>query len=118
MGTDVSWMIELSVNSGSEEDLRALINDAVTATRNEPRTLAYEWSLSPDGSICHIYERYADSAAVMEHLAAFRAKFADRFMKLVKPVRITMYGSPSQELKDALAALNPLFMRPVAGFHR
>ena len=37
MGTEVSWMSELNVNPGSEEELRALINDAVTARRTNER---------------------------------------------------------------------------------
>lgn len=119
MATDVSWMLELNVKPGSEKDFRILVDEMVTATRtNESGTLNYEWSLSADGSVCHLYERYVDSAAVMTHLATFGAKFASRFLEVLKPVRFTAYGAPSQEVKDALAAFKPVYMKPVGGFSR
>ena len=115
----VSWMLELNVKPGSEKVLRALMNEMVTATRtNEAGTLNYEWSLSADGSVCHLYERYADSAATMTHLATFGAKFASRFLEVLKPVRLTVYGAPSPEVKGALAGFNPVYMEPASGFSR
>lgn len=119
MATEVSWILEVSVQPGRERDFRPLMNEMVASTRaHEPGTLNYEWSTSGDGSACHIYERYVDSAAVMTHLATFDEKFAGRFLDLFKPTRFVVYGSPSQEVKDALADFNPLYMQPAGGFSR
>ena len=119
MATDVSWMLELNVQRGREKDFTVLMNEMVTATRaNEAGTLNYEWSTSADGCVCHIFERYVDSAAVMTHLATFGEKFAGRFLEVLKPVRFVVYGSPSQDVKDALAGFNPVYMQPVGGFSR
>jgi quinol monooxygenase YgiN len=119
MATDVSWMLELNVQHGREEEFAALMEEMVSATQdNEAGTLDYQWSTSADGTACHIFERYGDSTAVLVHLATFGERFAGRFMEILAPVRFVVYGSPSQEVKDALAAFNPTFMEPAGGFSR
>jgi quinol monooxygenase YgiN len=70
MATEVSWMLELSLNPGHEAEFTALVTEIVAVTStNEAGALTYEWSLSADGATCHIFERYADSAAVLTHPA-------------------------------------------------
>ena len=72
MNSNVYWMLELDVQPGRENDLRVLMAEMVSATQaNESGALNYEWSTSADGKVCHIYQRYADSAAVMTHLGPF-----------------------------------------------
>jgi len=115
----VSWMLELEIQAGHEKDFRALMEEMVGATKTgEPGTQIYEWSTSSDGKVCHIFERYADSAAVMAHLANFGAKFAGRFLQVLKPTRFIVYGSPDTAAREALAGLDPLYMEPAAGFSR
>lgn len=119
MAAEVSWMLELELQPGREKDLTLLINEMVAATRtNEAGTLDYEWSLSADGSMCHIFERYVHSAAVMIHLGTFDKTYASRFLEILKPVRFVVYGSPSQQVKDALDGMNAVYMRPAGGFSR
>ena len=108
MAAEVSWVRELDVQPGREKDLPALVEDMVRATQtDEPGTLDYQWRTSADGRVCHIYEHYADSAAVLAHLANFGEKFAGRFLEILAPTRFVVYGSPSQEAKDALAGFQP-----------
>ena len=78
MDNAVSWVVELAVKPGKLESFRALMEEMVTSTREEQGALAYQWYVSDDGSTVHIYERYASSAAVMEHLGGFGSKFASR----------------------------------------
>jgi quinol monooxygenase YgiN len=119
MNSEVSWILELQVQDGRENDVRPLIADMVSATQaNEPGTLAYEWSTSADGKLCHLYERYVDSAAVMTHLGTFGERFADRFLTVFKPVRFVIYGSPSVAVKEAIAGFGPVYMQSAAGFSR
>ncbi len=119
MGDNVFWMLEVSVKPGQADVFKALMNEMVEATQaNEPDALNYEWCFSDDGAICHLYERYADSAATMTHLASFGANFADRFLAAVEPTRFTVYGNPSAEVREALGAFGPAYMTPAAGFAR
>lgn len=119
MNSHVYWMLELEVQAGRESDFRALMAEMVGATQaNEPGTLNYEWSTSADGRQCHVYERYADSAATLTHLRTFGAKFAGRFLQILKPVRLVVYGSPSAAVKEALTGFNPVYLQAVGGFSR
>ena len=119
MNNHVCWMLEMQVREGREDDFRALMAEMASATEaNEPGTLDYEWSLSADGRLCHLWERYADSAAALVHGAAFASRYAARFFDVLATTRLTLYGSPSDEVKAALAPFNPVLMQPAAGFSR
>jgi quinol monooxygenase YgiN len=119
MNTNVYWTLELGVQPGRQKDLQVLMAEMVGATRaNEPGTLNYEWSTSADGKLCTLFERYLDSDAAMIHIGTFGKKFAGRFFEILKPLRFTIYGTPSPAVKDALAASNPVYMQSVGGFSR
>ncbi|NNK97815.1 MAG: antibiotic biosynthesis monooxygenase [Xanthomonadales bacterium] len=119
MNKHVYWLLELDIQSGREEDFRTLMDEMVTATKeDEPGTLGYEWSTSEDGRKCHIFESYEDSAATLQHLANFGEKFAARFLEVLSPTSFVVYGAPSQEVRDALAAFGASYMQSVGGFTR
>ncbi len=119
INNNVSWILELDINDGKSDDFKALMAEMVTATKaNEPDALNYEWFISGDDKHCHIYERYSDSAATMTHLGNFGAKFAERFLGMVAPTRLTVYGDPSSEARVALAGLGAVHMELLGGFAR
>jgi len=119
MAMEVSWMLELNLKPGRENEFSALMNEMIASAREkEPGTLSYEWSISADASVCHIFERYTDSEAILIHLVTFGKEFAPRFLELLSPTRCVIYGSPSQEARNGLAVLNPVYMQPVGGFNR
>ena len=115
---DIYWVFELAINPGLFEDLKTLMADLIEATQNEIGTLNYEWTISDDHQVCHVYERYQDSGAAMTHLESFGKNFAVRLMEVVKPARLIVYGTPSAQLKDSLAGLDPVYMAPLGGFRR
>ena len=51
-------------------------------------------------------------------MQSFGPKFAERFFEILKPTRFVIYGAPSAEVKDAVAAFNPVYMTPLAGFRK
>jgi quinol monooxygenase YgiN len=118
MDREVSWVIELAVKPGKLETFRTLMEEMVTSTRDEPGALVYQWFVSDDGTIVHIYERYASSDAVMAHPKNFGAKFAERFLGAVDPTRFTVYGTTSAEVKAALSGFAPTYLGPFGGFLR
>jgi hypothetical protein len=99
-------------------NFKALMNEMVKTTANEPKTLNYEWTLGEDGKTCHLYERYADSEAMVAHLGSFGKNFAERFLAVVTPTRLGVYGVPSDEAKEALGGFSPVYMTPIGGFAR
>lgn len=115
----VYWMLEVKIKDGEVDALKALLADMVKATQNdEPGTLNYEWWINGDETSCHIYERYADSSAVMVHLGNFGAKFAGRFMAILEPTRLMVYGDVSDEVRKALDGLGAIYMSALGGFGR
>ena len=116
--SSVYWMLELEVQAARSDAFKSLMREMVAQTEaNEPGALSYTWSTNAEGTLCHIFERYADSAAVLKHMQGFGA-FATRFFEVFKPLRFHVYGSPTEEVKGALAALNPVYLDEAAGFHR
>ena len=118
MDGEVSWVVEVAVKAGHLDAFRTLMEEMVASTRAEQGALAYQWFVSDDGSAVHIYERYASSAAVLEHLQTFGAKFAERFFAAAEPTRFFVYGAPSDEAKQALSGLGPTYLGPFGGFVR
>lgn len=94
MGNVVQWVLELNIKDGKFDAFETLMNEMVAATKsNEPGAHTYEWFVSDDMKSCHIYERYADSAAVMAHLGNFGAQFAERFLDTLEPTRLSWMRS-------------------------
>ena len=119
MSDHVHWMLEVAIKPGELDNFKALMNEMVEATEaNEPNTLNYEWFISEDGSNCHIYERYADSAATMTHLGSFGQNYAERFLAMVNPTRFVVYGNPNDEVRQALAGFGAVHMEQIGGFAR
>lgn len=118
MDKQVSWLVEAEVKAGQLETFEQLVRDMVESTSPEPGTLSYEWFISDDGTLVHIYERYADSDALLAHFRGFLEKFSDRFSASVDLKRFSVYGEPSDEAREALAALSPIYLGTLGGFVR
>ena len=119
MTGQVYWILEVAIRPGQADAFRALMEEMVAATRdNEPDTLAYDWTISGDGAVCHILERYRNSAAVLTHLGWFGASAARRFMAAAEPKRLVVYGSPDEAATRALDRLGAIYMKPLGGFTR
>jgi quinol monooxygenase YgiN len=119
MSTIVSWNLQLNVRDGQLETFRSLMEEMTKATQSdEPGTLAYEWFLSEDDTICHLYERYADAKAVMAHLGNFGSKFMARFMDCLEPTGFHVYGNPNDEARGVLDGFGAVYFRSFGGFSR
>ena len=119
MSDCIEWLLELDIAEGKLDDLKALAEEMVAATRaDEPGALVYEYYIDPDGTRCNVVERYADSAAAMVHLGNFGAKFADRFLAILTPVRFQVHGPASDELRAALSGFGAVHLDQIAGFAR
>ena len=119
MSDNIHWVLELDIKDGELDNFKGVMKDMVDGTRaDEPGALNYEWFISGDGKQCHIYERYADSAATMVHLGNFGEKFAERFLAISTPTRLMVYGDPSAEVRAAMAGFGAVHMEQIGGFKR
>ena len=113
---EVAWLLEVAVNPGQLETVRALMDEMVASTRAEPGARGYVWFVGQDGGVVALYERYADSAAALAHLATFGETFAQRFLSLMTPTRVTVFGAPTDEARQALSGFNPTYLGYFGGF--
>jgi quinol monooxygenase YgiN len=116
MAGEISWHVELRVKPGQLSNFRRLTGEMVAMTRREPGVLSYQRFVSEDGTIVHIYERYADSAAAAVHLDEFAKRFAGRFMAMVERKSFTVFGYPSGKLKAVLDGFNAMYLKPFGDF--
>jgi len=116
MGGEISWHVELRVKPGQLGNFRTLTGEMVAATRREPGVLSYQRFVSEDGTIIHVYERYADSAVAVAHLEAFAKRFAGRFSAMVERETFTVFGYPSAALKAVLDRFRATYLKPLGDF--
>ena len=118
MDGHVAWIIELALKDGQLDTFEELMREMVEGTSAEPRTLAYEWYVSEDSGTVHIFEKYADSDAMLIHVNGFLDKWAARFMECVDVTRFVVYGSPSPAAREILDGWRATYMGPWGGFSR
>jgi quinol monooxygenase YgiN len=118
MEGQVSWVIELAVKPGQLDTFKALMDEMVEGTSAEAQTRNYEWYISDDESAVHIFEKYADSDAMVAHVNGFLTKWAERFLACVDPTRFIVYGDPSPAARELLGGFGPTYLGPWGGFAR
>ena len=115
--TQVFWLLTLKVQPDQFTQLKALVTQIVAAVAKEPGTIEYDWSISADHKTLMVVERYADSAAVVQHGKDF-GPFAKEFFAMAKPSHFVVFGAPDAEAKKAIAGLKPVYMKTFDGFSR
>jgi quinol monooxygenase YgiN len=117
MSENVLVVAEVTINAGQLDNLKALVGEMIEAIkRDEPGTHNYEWFIGDDGKSVHVYERYADSEAFMVHLGNLGQKFAKRLSACTTTTRITIYGNPSDKVREVFATYPTVYMSPLVGF--
>jgi quinol monooxygenase YgiN len=118
MEEQVSWVLEVTVKPGQLDTFKSLMDEMVAGTSGEPGTLNYEWYISDDNGTIHLFEKYANSEAMVDHVTGFMEKWAGRFMACVDPTRFTVYGNPSDAARELLAPFGGTYLAPWGGFAR
>ena len=103
---------------GQMDNFKQLATKIVAAVAEEPGTLAYEWTLRPDGKTFDVVEIYQSSDAFVAHVNHVRSTFAKDLGKVQKAVQLVVYGSPEAQLKQVLAQFKPVYQAPIDGFTR
>jgi quinol monooxygenase YgiN len=117
MADHISWILVLKVHPGKEKAFKQLAEKLIESTRNEAKTLAYEWSFSDDGRLCHIYERYVDSTAIKIHIGR-NGEQVGQLLALSAPLHFYVCGTPDEQVREGLADLNPVYVKSWKGFTR
>ncbi len=87
-------------------EFKEIAAKAVEMTGAEVGTLGYDWFFGDDQTSCMVRERYASSEAVFAHLGNV-GPVLGRLVELGGGLKLDVYGDPSPELREALAAFEP-----------
>ena len=117
MTSDIYWILKAEIREGKFEELKKLAPIFCEMTKNEEGVIAYEWSVSADGKMLHIYERYTDSDASLAHLANISSKLPE-LMEIVAITEIECYGAATSTFKEAVKDLPMVYWENFEGFHR
>jgi quinol monooxygenase YgiN len=90
---------------GNLGEFKALAARALEIARDEPGTLSYSWYLDKDETACVVREVYADSDAVLSHIANL-GELMSRVLEAGGGCELEMFGEPSPELIEATRALD------------
>jgi quinol monooxygenase YgiN len=89
----------------------------LAAVAEEPGTLAFEFSLHPDGKTVDLLEMYQNAEAFVAHVKHMRAVFKPEENPR-NPGKIVVFGSPNAEMKEILARRDPVYETYIDGFMR
>jgi len=118
-GQWVSWIIEASVKPENLDAISSLMHEMSNDfMSNERQTLNFEWSIDSTQTLLHLHERYKDSATALGHFKSVRSKYGERFVSLISPFRVVVYGYPSESLSKELQTLRPIVLNCLGGFTR
>ncbi|HEY0290614.1 MAG TPA: hypothetical protein VGC62_27005 [Pseudomonas sp.] len=113
----ISCLFSLAIKPGDFPEFKALIAKIVVATKQEPGTLVYEYSVNEDQSVAHILERY-NVESVVSHVDTTFAPFGKRFLELCTITSLVVYGTPDAEIRKRLDPFGAVYMTPFDGFSR
>lgn len=113
----ISCLFSLAVKPTEFAEFKALIATIVAATKAEPGTLVYEYSVNEDNSTVHILERY-NVDAVVSHVDTTFAPFGQRFLEMCTVTSLVVYGTPDAEIRKRLDPFGAVYMTPFDGFSR
>jgi quinol monooxygenase YgiN len=114
----IAWTYTGEVLPGQMDNFKQVASKVVAAVAEEPGTLAYEWTLRPDGKTFDVLEIYQNSDAVVAHVKHVLSTFGKDLGQVQKAVQLVVYGSPDDSAKQVLAQFKPVYQAPIDGFTR
>lgn len=113
---EIYWLVTATVRPGRFEDFKKVVEPLVAATREEPGSQAYDYSVDADESVIRIFESYRDSQAVVDHVTGTFAPFAEDFGACVDIDGFIVFGTPEPEARSILDGFGSVYMTPFEGF--
>lgn len=113
---DIYWVLTLDLAEGQDAAFEALMAEMVVATKAEDGAKNYEWHRN--GNAVNIYERYETNGDAGIHLGNFGENFAERFLAILTPTGLDVYGPAEGGVREGLAGFGAAFYDQVGGFAR
>jgi quinol monooxygenase YgiN len=108
----IKAIARFSIKENKLEEFKKLGQEMINAVReNEPGAIDYDWYLDEVKMQCIVLETYADSKAVMAHLANVGEKLQK--MSDFSDLSVEVFGDPDEELSKVIlnmgASVYPYF---------
>ena len=102
------------IHAGKIDEFQAAARKLLAAVREKDTgTLQYDWFLDRERGVCVVREAYADSSALLQHMANMGSLLGG-LMELTD-LSVEIFGDPSPELAAALAGAKPTIYRYLQG---
>lgn len=99
-----------SISPGDLAEFKKVAARCLELTEKEATTLRYDWFFSDDETRCVVRETYADSDAILAHMANMGGLIG-QLAELGGGLEVEVFGDPSAELVEAAAAFEPAIYR-------
>lgn len=94
------------IHEGKIDEFQAAARNLLATVREKDKgTLQYDWFLDRERGVCVVREAYADSGAMLQHMANM-GDLLPAVMKLAD-LSVAIYGDPTPELTATLAGAKP-----------
>jgi hypothetical protein len=91
-------------------EFKRLAAEVLKVTAEEPGVLKYDWFFNGDETRCVVRETYKNSEAVLTHLG-MAGDLGAPLVKAAGGLDLEVFGSPSEQVVEALATLRPAYYR-------
>lgn len=103
-----------SIPAPALAEFKRLAAQALELTSGDPGVSQYDWFFNEDETVCVVRETYADSDAVLAHVAQL-GDVLGNLVEVAGGCELEVYGNPSTELREATSDLSPSIFRYLQG---
>lgn len=111
----IIWTLEGKITN--KEQYKVAMETLTSKSFAEEGTKSHWWTVAEDGESFHVMEQYADADAAMTHLATWM-EFGHLFTEATEISKFIVYSPLRDDLKEAVAGLNPIYMDFYGGFSK
>lgn len=118
MSSKAQYTVEFSIQEGQQASFKDQLKEIIPFIKsNEPGALMYEFYFNSDESKCYVQEQYADSPAMLAHLANVSPRLQE-ILKISAITRLEIFGALSPEAHAVAESFGASFYTYFDGFTR
>jgi quinol monooxygenase YgiN len=103
-----------NITSEKRDDFKKIAAETLPPCAEDPGTLQFDWFFNADETRCVVRETYQNSEAVLNHLGLV-GHMIPALIEAGGGIEVHMFGNPSEQLMEALSAIQPTYYRYFQG---
>ncbi|MCA6074895.1 putative quinol monooxygenase [Fulvivirga sedimenti] len=114
--TEIQVIAHLNIKPGKIDEFKTLAHSCIEMVKQKDKgTLQYDWYFNENNTVCIVHERYINAEAGLQHIANLGELVVALFE--LCDMSFDIFGSPTQELKNALEGMNITYYEFAAGIN-